>query len=214
MRSLRSRLILSHLLPLLIIVPLVGIALIYILETQIVLANLSAELARQANLTAEIASDHPAIWQNTEQAQSFVTRFSAHYQSKVMLLNVEGKVLAASTTGDGGTIGQFFEIPPTVLAGDNSVRINYSQSSHTEIAEVLVPVVDTQQRVIGLIRLTHQLASVQEQFWQLRYIIVGVLVAELLLGALIGLVLALDLERSLRQVTEAISGVATGRQWT
>lgn len=214
MRSLRSRLILSHLLPLLIIVPLVGIALIYILETQVVLTNLSAELARQANLTAEIAGDHPNIWQNTEQAQIFVARFSAHYQSNVMLLDVEGKILASSTTDDGDTIGQSLEIPPVVLEGDDSVRINYSQSLHTEIAEVLVPVVDTEQRVIGLIRLTHQLASVQEQFWRLRYIIVGVLVAELLLGALIGLVLALDLERSLRRVTEAISGVATGRQWT
>jgi hypothetical protein len=134
MRSLRSRLILSHLLPLLIIVPLVGIALIYILETQIVLANLSAELARQAKLTAELASDHPNIWQNTEQAQSFVTRFSAHYQAKVMLLDIEGKVLASSTSDDGDTIEQLFEIPPAVLAGDNSVRINYSQSLHTEIA--------------------------------------------------------------------------------
>ena len=41
MDSLRSRLILSHALPTLVITPLIGIALIYVLETQIVLANLS-----------------------------------------------------------------------------------------------------------------------------------------------------------------------------
>jgi signal transduction histidine kinase len=189
--------------------------LIYILETQVILANLSNEFARQANLTAEIAGDHPNIWTDANQAQGFVTRFSAHHQSKVMLLDAEGKLLASSSAEDGVKLGQPFEIPalPTALAGENSVQINYSQSVHAEIAEVLVPVVDPDQKVVGVVRLTHQLASVQEHFWQLRYIIAGILAVELLLGGLVGLVLALDLERSLRRVTDAIYSVASGRQW-
>ena len=40
------------------------------------------------------------------------------------------------------------------------------------------------------------------------------LAVELLLGAGVGLVLALDLERSLRRVSSAILGVAYGQQWT
>ena len=44
LRTLRWRLILSHVLPLLVIIPIIGIALIYVLETRIVLATLAQEL--------------------------------------------------------------------------------------------------------------------------------------------------------------------------
>ena len=36
-RSLRNRLILSHILPALLIIPVMGIAMLYVLETQLVL---------------------------------------------------------------------------------------------------------------------------------------------------------------------------------
>jgi hypothetical protein len=39
--SLRSRFVLSHVLPMFIVIPLIGIALTYILETQVLLQNLS-----------------------------------------------------------------------------------------------------------------------------------------------------------------------------
>ena len=45
MRSLRARLILSHVLPLLVVIPLVGVALAYLLETQVLLGLLPAALA-------------------------------------------------------------------------------------------------------------------------------------------------------------------------
>ena len=47
MRTLRGQLILSHILPLLIVVPLVGVVLIYILETQILFSDLSTEIYRR-----------------------------------------------------------------------------------------------------------------------------------------------------------------------
>lgn len=215
MRTLRSRLILSHILPILIIVPLVGILLIRILETQILLANLSNELMRQANLTAEIARDRLDIWQDTQQARLFVTRFSAYHQSQVMLLDNHGALLASSTSTDNNKVGQRLDLPnlPLALAGENSTQINYNQGQHTEIAEVLVPVIGPNQEVVGVIRLTHQLADVRDRFLQMRYLIVGILALALLCGASAGLVLALTLERSLRQITVAISNIANGRQW-
>ena len=48
MHTLRSRLIVSHLLPLLLLIPLVGVALVYILETQVLLAEFSDELMNLA----------------------------------------------------------------------------------------------------------------------------------------------------------------------
>ena len=44
LNTLRGRFILSHILPLLIVIPLMGIAIIYLVETQFLLPSLLAEL--------------------------------------------------------------------------------------------------------------------------------------------------------------------------
>jgi len=69
LNTLRRRLILSHVLPSLIMVPLMGIALIYVLETQVLLPSLTHELLEEARLTAEIAGNRADIWHEHAQAQ-------------------------------------------------------------------------------------------------------------------------------------------------
>jgi two-component system sensor histidine kinase BaeS len=215
MRTLRSRLILSHILPLLLIVPLICIALIYLLETQVLLANLSDELMRQGTLTAAMARDQPAIWSDATVAQRFVTRFSVRSQSHVMLLDPNGNLLASSAPEDSGQLGQPLDLLdlPGALAGEEQVQINYTRNLQAEIVQVLVPVVGPNQEIIGVVHLAQQLSGVHRRFAHLRYLIVGVLGVGLLLGVIVGLVLALNLGRPLRQVTEAIGGVASGREW-
>ena len=66
---------------------------------------------------------------------------------------------------------------------------------------------------MGVVRLSRQLSEVQRQFLELRSLILAVLGLELVVGIMIGLVLALNLEGSLRRVTTAIYGLASGRQW-
>ncbi len=216
MRTLRGRLILSHILPLLIVVPLVGIVLIYILETQVVLADLSNELEGEAALTAEMAADEPAIWQDVAQAQIFVTRFSAYHQSDVWLLDSEGKLIASNDPDDAARLGQplVSDNLPTVLAGGNSIQRNYSLNLQAEIVEVLVPVANPSQEVVGVVRMTQELSEVHDRFLHLRRLIIGGLAVELVLGIIIGLALALNLERPIRRVTQAIYGVTSGREWT
>jgi len=53
MRTLRTRIIISHILPSLIVILLVGVALDYVLEIRILLPNLSDELINEAKLTKE-----------------------------------------------------------------------------------------------------------------------------------------------------------------
>ena len=59
LRTLRWRFILSHVLPLSIVIPVMGIVLIYVLETQVLLSILSRELEGQALLAAKIAASRP-----------------------------------------------------------------------------------------------------------------------------------------------------------
>ncbi len=51
LRTLRARFILSHVLPLLVIIPLMGIPLVYVLETRVLLPNLAGELVGNATLS-------------------------------------------------------------------------------------------------------------------------------------------------------------------
>jgi two-component system sensor histidine kinase BaeS len=215
MRTLRGQLILSHILPLLIVVPLVGVVLIYILETQLLLADLSTEMTQRAELMADMAADQPGIWQDAAQAQIFVTRFSAYHRYDLWLLDQEGRLLASNNPDDAAQLGQPLDSPNLLaaLAGENSVRRNYSLNLQAEIVEVLVPVPGLDQEVVGVVRLSQELSNVHDRFVRLRNLIIGVLALELLVGVILGLALALRLERPIRRVTQAIYAVANGGEW-
>ncbi|MFC2046341.1 sensor histidine kinase [Chloroflexota bacterium] len=214
-RTLRGQLILSHVLPILLIVPLVGIALVYILETQVLLAGLSDEMLRQGGQTADQASNQPLIWSDAVEAQRFVTGFQVRTESHVMLVDPRGNLLASSEPDDDAQPGQPLDLPnlQEALAGQEHVQVNYVQSLQANVVQVLVPVMGPNQEVMGVVGLSQHLSDVQDQFTRLRYLIAIVLAVELVLGVVIGLALALRLGRSLGRVTDAIDGVATGQRW-
>ena len=216
LRTLRRRFALSHMLPLLIIIPLMGIALVYVLETQVLLDSLSRELKGQALLVARIARDRPDVWNDPIQAQTLVTELAPDVEARVMLLDPQGCLLASSDPTIFDHLGQPFEVAdwPTVLAGETVVHTIYSRHMQTEIVDVLVPVQGPDRQVVGVVRLSHLLTSVFEQFVRLRSLIVGVLVVGLLLGTAVGWVLALNLERPLQQATQAVRRLASGEPGT
>ncbi len=214
--TLRRRFILSHTLPLLLVVPLTGIALVYILESQVLLVNLAAETKSEATLLAQIAADRPDIWSDSAAAQTFVDQFKSQLVPRIMLLDPHGRLLASSDAADANLVGQ---VPPInnlgpVLAGTMSVRSVYGQQLQTEIVDVLAPVVDSQQHVVGVVRLTHRLAGVSAEFFRLRAFIGEILGVALVLGAMVGLVLAFNLERPLRQAAQSVYRLASGQDPT
>ena len=92
--SLRGRFILSHILPLLLILPLIGAALIYLLETQVLLQNLSASLTQQAAIISAVANGRPEIWTNSDQARAFLAQIDDQLDSNITLLAPSGDSLA------------------------------------------------------------------------------------------------------------------------
>ena len=55
--SFRSRLLISHILPVLLLVPLVGWALIYLLETRLIIPTLTNEMIDQGLLVVRLTRD-------------------------------------------------------------------------------------------------------------------------------------------------------------
>lgn len=204
--TMRGRFVLSHVLPLLVILPLMGIALIYVLETQVLLQNLSTELTGQALLVAEIASSWGDVWTSPARAQELMMLVHSHVDARVMLLDMEGHMVSSSDPADIDLLGQPLELDgwAEVRAGQVSVRTRYSRQLHHEIVDVLVPVTRLDGQLLGAVRLSHQLTGVYERFVRLRYLIAGVLLAGLVLGGAVGWVLALNMERPLARVTRAL----------
>lgn len=214
--TLRQRLILSHVLPLLVILPVMGIALIYVLETEVLLPDLARELTGQAKLAAQLAQKQPDIWADPARAQSFATEVSNQGTARVMLLDPQGYLLASTDAADADRLGTVVDSPllTDVLGGEVVMQTSYSRQLHAEIADVWYPVLGADQQPVGVVRLSHRLLTVQEQFIRLRYLIAGVLVVGLVLGTGVGLLLALNMEHPLRQVTQTIFDLASGRRTT
>lgn len=202
--------------PLLVIIPVVGIALIYILETKVLLPDLARELVAHAALAAALVEERPSLWHSPAQAQAFVDQISGDLTLRAMLIDAQGRLLASSDPADAEHLGERLASPPLTgaLAGETAVRTVYSQQLHAEIADVWLPVLDSDRQLAGVIRLSHRLAGVQEQFLRLRYLIFGVLLVAMVLGAVVGLLLALNIERPLRRVTRAIYDLASGQKTT
>ena len=126
--TLRRRFIVSHTLPLLLIIPLMGIALIYLLETQVLLVNLATETKGEAALLAEIVSDRVDLWSDPVMAQAFVDQVKPQLPARVMLLDPQGRLLASSDVADAGRVGQTLQADglTSVLAGSIHVSTVYS----------------------------------------------------------------------------------------
>jgi two-component system, OmpR family, sensor histidine kinase BaeS len=213
LRTLRRRLIFSHVLPLLVVVPLIGLALIYLLEARIVLPMLSNELAHQAGLVVEMAGDQPGVWTDASQAQAFVARVSPRLTARLMVLDRSGRLLASSDPNDSGRLGTPLDHPGMgqALSGQLFSQQTRSQGMQAEVADVLAPAPGQDQQVEGVVRLSYPLTTVYARFRLLRYLVGGVLIAGLILGAIAGAALAVDLGRPIEQTTQAVRQLATGQ---
>ena len=210
MRTLRGRLVLSHILPLLIVVPLAGAALSYVLETQVVLSQLTLNLTERANLIVEALEDQPQIWGEPGQAQVFVTEMGDMVSGHIYLFNPSGVLIAAKVTTDAHARGAAdLEEVEIALSGHSSQVVYYSLFRPG--AQVLVPVLDARQELVGIVAVTQTLEGISSQIGRLRTLILVILVVELILGAVIGYILANRLALPIGRAAEGVIDIADGK---
>ncbi len=203
MNTLRTHLILSHILPLVAVIPVIGLAL-YHLQTQVLLNNLTDDLVDQAEMLAVVAASNPAIFEDAEQADAFVRRMAEPLSIRIALYDTDGQLIA--TSAPLTTQPDFSPI----ISGKVGIIKQQRSANQDEIADVLAGVVTTDQQIIGGMRLTRHMESSLAQFRQLYYVISAVLGAGLLFGLALGWLLAINIQRPISALSDQIENMAKG----
>lgn len=212
MNSLRSRFILSHLLPILLTVPLVGILFIYLLETQILLTETSENISEKANLIAQTVNGRPELLQSVAEAEGFLSGITILLDESVLLIGANGELLAATVGPSGTDVGNIVDLAglETAVSGSPSLVITYNTDGQQAIA--LVPVKDINEQLIGIVGVTDTLSGAATQIQQMRRLVVAGLALELLLGGIIGYWLARRLAQPIQGTATAVVEIAEGQR--
>jgi two-component system sensor histidine kinase BaeS len=213
-RTLRSRLVLSHALPLLVIIPIIGVALTNLIETRVLLPSLSRALMTNAVLLANVAGDQVELWSNPAYAEYYLTHLRHDISARVQFLTPGGQLLASSNPSEAQIIGIFLDFAGVAQAraGQVASYTYYNSSSPSEVIDVFVPVLNQNQQLIGILRMSYTYDTLITEFTRSRYVIVAILAGGLLVGIILGWSLALNLSKPIREVTRAINDLAHGNR--
>jgi signal transduction histidine kinase len=131
-----------------------------------------------------------------------------------MLMDSNGVLLASSDPADADRIGTQIEHPSfeTAREGEIATQLRYSQSLGDDTADALAPVISIDEKLLGFVRLSFPYDSFIDQLFQLRYLLTGILVVALLLGAVLGVALAINVGEPVQQVTHAVYSLANGER--
>jgi signal transduction histidine kinase len=190
-----------------VVVPLIAVTLIYLLETQVLLTNLSAQITERALLVARAINPQPELLANPEDAEALLLSLSTDVQGGIFLLTPDGQVIAASAI-DPTTLPFDLEALATSPETFDQVQIYYGLNQQN--VAVLTPITDLNQNLIGIVAVSETISGVASQFSRLRWLVLGVLALELLIAALVGYSLARRLARPIQTVSEAVGDIAEG----
>ncbi len=213
MRSLRLRLLITHLLPLLVTIPLLGVALIWLVQTQVIVPRLTQTLTGDAALLAEITRDDAQLWNSPIYAQSILARVSPRLPARVMLFDGNGGLLGSSDPRDLENLNRYLvgnQALNKALSGQPVSQVFNEASPFGEAIEVWEPVISRDKHVLGVVRVTYPYTTLLGEVSAARSLIIITLAASTILGTVLALALALSIEKPIRQVTRAAENLSAG----
>ncbi|MEZ4656254.1 MAG: HAMP domain-containing sensor histidine kinase [Caldilineaceae bacterium] len=212
MHSLRMRLALSHTLPILIFVPLLGLVLLYQLEQRFFLNYMARELAVQGALIAEFPRTDPRIWNDPVLATGLINTLQQSVPAQMSFVD-EATLLAAinadTASAASGQTNPQAELGASLLARASRGQVVWTIDNGAATADrtinVAVPVLGGNGKVVGAVRLAQRLTDVQERINGLRVVVLATLFVGAILSLLLGLVLARSLGAPLLRLSQAVA---------
>ena len=204
--NLRGRLLAGHILPVLLLIPVVGLALIYLLETRVFIPALASEMIDQGLLIGRLAVDTPEVWINPPAAQLFLGSLPFQRPTAVELLAPDDTILAASRSVDRSLIGTTVKtLPEKTSDGSPSWGITPGDLPNEQILNVLITVVTQDGHIIGLLRIFREMTDIENGLSDMRLLILLVLLAGLAISGIIAILLSESVSRPLKKLAAAIS---------
>ena len=205
-RNLRSRLTISHLLPLLVIVPLLSFLLFYLIEARFVLDEATAELAGQGELISRLYQAELEAQEDPEQARSLFARLQVRVPTLFYLVDRDGNIVVRPGLATASTEVPIRPPDPELLqkalAGEIARQVSLGK------ADVAVPVRNEDQEVVGAVHMSQQLTQVTNRLTVLRWTVWGALSAGLLVSVSLSFALSRSLNQPLERLTKASRAVS------
>lgn len=202
MRTLRGQFILSHILPFVVILPLAGLILLYLVEAQIMLADLAGDLEERASLIAEAVAQQPEMLAGSDAARGFLAEIGPLTEGDVYLLDAGGRVVAAEPGA----------APEPALAGDpgRTARVSVSRTLTAQTGEAVAPVIDINEQIVGLVVVRESISGLAAAFGPLRRLVSYTVLGGMALGVLVGYWLAGRLARPVGRASASVAAIAAG----
>ena len=205
-RNLRSRLTISHLLPLLVIVPLLSFLLFYLIEARFVLDEATAELAGQGELISRLYQAELEAQEDPEQARSLFARLQVQVPTLFYLVDRDGNIVVRPGLATASTQVPIRPPDPELLqkalAGEIARQVSLGK------ADVAVPVRNEDQEVVGAVHMSQQLTQVTNRLTVLRWTVWGAVSAGLLVSVFLSFALSRSLNQPLERLTKASRAVS------
>lgn len=214
LRTLRQRLLASHILPILLVLPVMGVLLFSSLEKRVLIPQMADNLLVNARLMAEISRSEFELWGDPILFESMLSRVHLGSDIRVMFLTPRGTLLYANDPALSPQLGSALSAPGLAQAqkGKEAAFTNYSLfKTGNVVVDIFEPVANVNGEVVGIVRLTYQLGSISSTFKEVRWLILLALGIGLLLSIIIGTWLAFSISRPVRQVTDTMYDIALGR---
>ena len=203
--TIRRRIFLSSMLPVLVLLPLLGLALLYIVENQLLLPTLANEMIDQGYLVERLTIDHPEVWSSQTEAQAILD--SIHFQrpSRIGLLNTRHILLATTRPDDLALIGkEIGHLPENSSLTGSWWQITPGNTPQDQILDVVVPVHNTDGSLAGLVRIYRRITDIEQSLATIRWVILGILALSSLVMGLIALAVSDSVNRPLKALTKTM----------
>lgn len=217
MKSLKLQFILSHILPVMITIPLIAISFTYAMETHYILRDLKTTIQEQAEMMATVFYNQPELMSNPETAQKLLEEIRPNFSSDVVLFDTDWNILANNSSYQ--TNSQLLEkVIPWIQSNpwDQSLDPILKVSAYNpfnkqaDIVEMVVPVTNNANQMIGILRLNFPVSYFENQLKTVSGRVSLTLAAGVILGILLGLFNAISLEKQLAKTTNAIYDLSFG----
>jgi signal transduction histidine kinase len=202
--TLRVKLILSQILPILILLPFFGFFLLSTLHA-FYLDHLRGDLLQTGALLTDAVQNDPALADDNSRLQELLRRAGTQTPTRIQIIDRNGMILASTEPEDAPLIGTTSQEKAvrSALAGKESY-----ETGANDVVTVAVPV--TSAGRIGAIRLSLQMSDIGIAFTHLdELVIIGSFVLTLL-SLVIAYILGSTLSRSLRHLANETNFIAKG----